>query len=142
MAWCPRHIPPWKPSSRWLWVKVGLAFARFDDLGDLAGPDSRPQRGDKAPGFRWMHYFPCGVGGLAVGRVRLAAPRWPVTKRRAEKISPQSAEQGNELVSPRFVAPRSDGERLNDLASEPEFDRPELPAGAGDVESHVHGVVQ
>jgi len=28
------------------------------------------------------------------------------------------------------------------LASEAEFGRPELPAGAGDVESYVHGFVQ
>jgi hypothetical protein len=28
------------------------------------------------------------------------------------------------------------------LASEAEFDRPELSAGAGDVESHVHEIVQ
>ena len=33
-------------------VKVGLGFAGFDDLRDLAGPDACAQRGHKATGFR------------------------------------------------------------------------------------------
>ena len=122
-------------------VKVGFVFAGFDYLGDLTRTDACPQQGDKASGFGGKH-FPCGIGGLAVGRMRLATPRRPGTKRRTEEISPQFAEHRNELVGPGFVTPRSGGERLNDLSSETEFDRPELSAVAGDIKSHVHGIVE
>jgi hypothetical protein len=74
--------------------------------------------------------------------MRLATPRRPGTKRRTEEISPQFAEHRNEFVGPGFVTPRSGGERLNDLSSETEFDRPELSAVAGDIKSHVHGIVE
>ena len=69
-------------------VKVSLAGAGFDDLGDFAGPDACLKRGDHAPEIGGLRFHPYGIGGLAVGRMRFAPPRGLVAEGCAKEISP------------------------------------------------------
>lgn len=71
----------------------------------------------------------------------LAPPCRPGAKGRTKEITPQYAQQGDELLCFRFVTPMSGGEWFHGLASDAELDCAEMPADAGDVESNVHRVV-
>jgi len=119
-------------------IKVGLAGPGLDDLGDFPGPDACLQRGDQASGICGMR-FPCGIGGLAVGRMRLAPPRGSVAKWCAEEIAPQLAEQWYEFFRICFAAPGRGGEGFHGLASDAEFYLAEMTAGGGDVEGDFDG---